>query len=108
MKKLTTTVMTVCCIFWLSAAFAATAQRTYQEAGHFYVIDFDYSTDYATIPLTNPPGQPHYNAEITVYEIVDGNKKQLAIFGGQYTANGCFEDDPKYLVDKAKQITKNR
>jgi hypothetical protein len=81
-----------------------TAERTYQDSTGFYIINFVYNTSYCTIPATNPPGQPHYGATITVYEIVDGKKQRIGEpFGGTYTEKGCFEDAPDYLVKTAKE-----
>jgi hypothetical protein len=84
-----------------------TAERTYQDSTGFYIIHFEYNTASCSIPLTNPPGQPHYFATITVYKIVEGKKTQIGEpFSGQYTENGCFEDEPSYLINSAKQQSK--
>lgn len=105
MKKTILMAMVGCiCLLSAGVALSAQAQRAYQNSGHFYIIDFDYNTEWATVPVTNPPGQPHYSAKITVSEIVDGEKKELATFGGQYTEKGCFEDDPASLVTQALKI----
>jgi len=32
-------------LLWSSLAFAAEAERTYQEDGHFYVIHFNYDPE---------------------------------------------------------------
>lgn len=82
-----------------------TAERTYQDGTGFYIINFVYNTSYCTIPATNPPGQPHYGATITVYEIIDGKKQIIGeSFGGTYTEKGCFEDAPDFLVKNAKKL----
>lgn len=82
-----------------------TAERTYQDSTGFYIINFVYNTSYCTIPATNPPGQPHYGATITVYEIIDGKKQIIGEpFGGTYTEKGCFEDAPDYLIKIAKEL----
>ena len=73
-------------------------ERTWQDATGFYVIGFDIDMTSALIPMTNPPGQPHYAARITVALIVDGQKHVLDILRGQWTPEGCFEDDPATLV----------
>jgi hypothetical protein len=78
-----------------------TAIRTLERADGFYVVEYRYG-GFATVPLTNPPGPPHYGAEITVFRVVDGKRQQIGQpFGGEYTVNGCFEDDPKVLVEYA-------
>lgn len=81
-----------------------TAQRTYAENGHYYIIHFLYDTMLAYIPATYPEGKLHYDAVITVNEVIDGKEILIATFGGQYTHDGCFEDDPKYLVETAIKI----
>lgn len=79
------------------------AERTHQDSTGFYLIHFEYDSRFCTIPMTNPPGQPHYSAEITVYKIMDGKKQMIGEpFPGEYTPNGCFEDDPVYLIQEAK------
>jgi hypothetical protein len=97
---------TLVIIFVLSsAAYAADAERTYQGDGHFYIIHFTYNTEFAMIPSV-VGAQPHYTASITVSEIIDGAKKEISSFGGQYTEKGCFEDDPKSLVEQALKLQK--
>lgn len=82
-----------------------TAERTYQDSTGFYIIHFEYDASFCTIPDTYPSGQPHYQAMITVYQIIDGAKVVIGeSFGGQYTEKGCFEDDPTYLVATAKKL----
>jgi hypothetical protein len=90
--------------FYFIESYAIQASRNYQDETGFYVIDFDFDNSYYLVPATNPPGQPHYQATITVYQIVDGKKIIIGeSFDGQYTEKGCFEDDPKYLIDKARK-----
>ncbi|HOZ62000.1 MAG TPA: hypothetical protein PK914_07745 [Smithellaceae bacterium] len=74
-----------------------TVYRNYSDSsnGGFYV------------PFTNPPGQPHYSADITVYKIDKCDTVQIGYpFEGKYTPKGCFEDDPKYLISEAKKSVK--
>ncbi|MHA2069183.1 MAG: hypothetical protein ACXABY_32895 [Candidatus Thorarchaeota archaeon] len=81
--------------------YYAETERTYQRADGFYLIHFSYNTQYADVPLTDPPGAPHYGADITIYKIVDGKKvKQCPMFNGVYVPGGCFEDDSNYLINK--------
>jgi hypothetical protein len=82
------------------------AERTYQGDGHFYIIHFTYDAGLSMIPATSPVGQLHYSALITVSEIVNGAKKEIATFNGQYTERGCFEDDPQTLVEMALKMKK--
>lgn len=49
-------------------------------------------------PKTDP-------AIITVYEVIRGEKIIIGKpFDGKYTEKGCFEDNPKYLLEKAKKL----
>ena len=100
----------LCGLFFLISSAHATNQllrfsplteyheRTWQDATGFYVIGFDVDMTSVSIPMTNPPGQSHYAARITVAQIVDGRKHVLDTFYGQWTPGGCFEDDPATLV----------
>lgn len=82
------------------------AERTVTYSNRFFVISYDYNTSSCLIPLTYPPGEPHYSATITVYEVIKGEKiKVCEPFSGQYIEKGCFEDNPETLV---KQALKNK
>lgn len=81
------------------------AERTYTYSNRFFVVCYDYCTDYYMIPATLPPGEPHYSATITVYEVIKGEKiKVCEPFSGQYIEKGCFEDAPESLVQQALKI----
>lgn len=85
------------------------AERTYQDSTGYYIIKFLYNSQYCMIPSTYPSGQPHYSAIIEVYKIIDGKEKIMGkSFGGIYTSNGCFEDDPKYLIKEALKLEKKK
>ena len=86
-----------------SPSLAATHTRTYTTDGHVYVVEYDVEdTGSYAVPLTLPVGQPHYNATITVSEVVEGRQQLVtAPFAGQWTPRGCFEDDPESLVKEA-------
>jgi hypothetical protein len=80
------------------------ATRTYNDSTGWYHIEFDYDTRFATAPLTYPQGQPHYQAIISVYHIIEMRDSLLCQpFDGKYTEKGCFEDDPASLVAQAKE-----
>jgi hypothetical protein len=82
-----------------------TAEVNFQDSTGFYIIHFSYNNGWCTIPATNPPGCPHYDATITVYQIQDGKKELLGEpFGGTFTDGKCYEDEPGYLVRKAKVL----
>lgn len=78
------------------------AKRTLELPGHFILIEAEYDESWATVPATNPPGQPHYSAMIKVSEVLDGEQRLIAqIDDGTWTPNGCFEDDPLMLTELA-------
>ena len=78
------------------------AERSVFVDGRFYKINYEYQPQYAMVPLTSPPGQPHYTAVIQVYVLKEnGFTKVGESFGGYYTDAGCFEDDPTTLVNQA-------
>ena len=82
-----------------------TSEKNYNDSTGFYVIRFDYDDSWWTIPATYPPGPPHYDATITVYQIKDGKKEVLGEpFVGFFTDGKCYEDEPGYLVRKAKVL----
>src|SRR5689334_5985030 len=62
------------------------ASRTVDIPHHFYIVEYDYDSGSATVPLTWPAGQSHYSAKISVFEVVDGEKRLLdKPFDGEYT-----------------------
>ncbi len=73
-----------------------------------YVIEFYYNKAYANIPATMPLGKPHYDATITVYEIVEGKKEKVGeSFRGVYTTTGCcmsLEQNVKRAIENAKEL----
>lgn len=87
-------------ILLLGFTFGEYAERTYQEDGlGFFVIEYNYTTEWFTQPLTNPIGDPHYSATITIYQIINDKKVLLdKPFSGVYIVNGCWEDKPETLV----------
>lgn len=76
------------------------AVRNYTLQGTNYLARFRYRTGAAFVPLTNPLGQPHYEAKANLYRVeASGN---LTTIGEdipcQYTENGCFEDGIEALL----------
>lgn len=77
-----------------------------------YEIEFTYREDVCWIPATYPPGVPHYDAQVQVWEVKRGKidygtfelKELIAKFGGTYTKGLCYEDEPIYLIKKALKI----
>lgn len=90
------------------SVYASNATRNYQYGKRFFVIEFERNEDWCTVPaIAN--AQPHWGAKISVFEIING--KQILVcdpFDGEYTAKGCFEDDPKMLVEKAIRIKQDK
>lgn len=79
-----------------------------------YVVVFDVCSDCTvSVPLTNPLGQPHYQAKIRIF-VETGNETHYerallyGPFSGQWTKDGCFEDDPKTLVEFALEEKKKQ
>lgn len=63
-----------------------------------YQVRYEWDRLRASIPLTNPPGQPHYDATVSVWK----NGVQIGTnMTGVYTEKGCFEDEPCHFVDRA-------
>lgn len=83
-------------------------ERTYSANGHNYVITFlVHENGLVIVPATYPAGQPHFPADISVSEIIAGKRQQLGKdFKGLWTPNGCFEDNPKVLVEAALDLLK--
>lgn len=83
------------------------ASRTVEAPGHFYIVDYAYSTGMAFKTLMGCIGgadcnKAHYDATIKVFEIVNGVRIQLGPErSGKYTVEGCFEDDPLMLIEAA-------
>lgn len=86
---------------FLAAAILASAQhatRNYDGRGTNYVAEFTYDDSVANVPLTNPPGQPHYQATFDLYRIIEGGRLLIAqTVPGIYTPNGCSEDSLESL-----------
>lgn len=82
-----------------------TAERTVEIPGHYYVVRYEYSPAVATIPAIFG-AKSHYQADIEVFEVVDGSKLQIGkTFPGVYVDGGCFEDKPETLVKQALKST---
>lgn len=84
-----------------TACFAESAERSLEYDSRFFIVEYQYETQWAMIPATSSPGAPHYSAQITVYEIKNGKKIELFKTSGTYVEGGCFEDDPKIYIKKA-------
>jgi len=104
------------------------AYKTYKDSTGDYKIKYEYDPLVYMVPLTNPPGQSHYYATITVYKIhketvlVRKSKFKTKIefkleptnieeqigesFQGYYTVNGCFEDTPEDIINQAYKTYK--
>lgn len=92
---------------WSSTESTAHASRTVEAPGHFYIVEYEYSTKVATMTLVGCDhcNKAHYAAAIDVFEIVSGVRKRIGIkHYGKYTVEGCFEDDPMALVDLALMV----
>jgi hypothetical protein len=78
-----------------------TAERTVEIPGHYYVVRYEYGTGMVTTPAVYG-AKAHYDAQIEVFEVIDGSKHQIGTkFAGQYVEGGCFEDKPETLIQSA-------
>jgi hypothetical protein len=80
------------------------ARKIYKDSTGEYKILYVYDSRIYMEPATWPPGDPHYNATITVFK--KDYKKWIQLgpsFEGTYVKNGCFEDVPADQVAKAKK-----
>ena len=80
-----------------------TVSKYYSDATGDYQIFYDVDRSSCLVPATNPPGQPHHDAYITVYALLKNGKKYMvgAPMKGTYVPNGCFEDVPENWVKAA-------
>ena len=79
-------------------------QQNFQMDDGFYVIKVRYDSTWCSVPSV-VGAVPHYQAEFSVYQVVDG--KEILVgkpFGGQFTHFKCYEDVPKDLIQKAKTL----
>lgn len=76
---------------------------TFSDSTGFFTIKFVYNESWCSFPLTNPLGCAHYEAEVTVNQIIDGKPVLLGkSFSWTYTKQKCYEDKPAMLVRYAK------
>ena len=84
-----------------------THERTFSDADGSYVIRYHVRNDaLISAPVTYPAGQFHYSARIEVLKVVDKKRILLDAIDGFWTKRGCFEDDPRNLVLRAKEKKK--
>ncbi len=115
---------TILFLLCATLSFAEVHERRVTVHGREWLVQYDVGACEApkfenctvSVPATMPPGQPHYSAKITVIDTgmisstcsgvvvtcaVYGEKIQVGqTFSGQWTPDGCFEDDPVALVEK--------
>lgn len=73
-----------------------TATRKVAIDGKNFTVKYIYGSGVAMMPAVAGPIQPHYSAQIEVY---DQKGKFLGSTHGMYVPDpGCFEDDPKSYV----------
>jgi|SRR5690348_17638376 len=89
------------------------AHRNYREDGRRYIVEYMYSMDLTETPAfvtaTDRENNPHYQAEISVYELNGGARTLIApSFDGYYTELGCVEDKPSTLVHRALSLAERR
>ena len=77
------------------------------ERGCFLFV-FRYDTNVVEIPMTSPPGPPHYNSIVSVYKKKNNSYNLISSFNCQFTNGLCYEDDPRGLVTEALSLHKER
>lgn len=70
----------------------------------WYIVEYRYKKCGVHFMPAILGAQPHFFATITVRH----RGKDIAVFDGQYTEKGCFEDDPEMLVKKALKIRERK
>jgi len=90
------------------------AYKKHKDSVGNYLIEYRYNSCFYSQPLTYPPGDPHYKAVITVYNLITVTKKRKFVttdtvligkpFSGTYVKDGCFEDDPDDWVTYANTL----
>jgi hypothetical protein len=95
----------LCAGIQLQAQSMKTDEVTFSDSTGFFTINFVYNEARCTIPLTYPAGCPHYDAEVTVNQIIDGKPILLGKpFPWTYTKQKCYEGNPATLVRYAKVL----
>jgi hypothetical protein len=96
-------IVTAMLLAWAASAYSQTdlstnQQRTITVSNVTYTINYALkSTKFYMVPLTIPPGQPHYACMATVF--VGTNK--VGVLETEWTENGCYEDSPMMVVGRS-------
>jgi hypothetical protein len=91
------------------AQLSQTYMRTFEADGHFYVIEYFVGSNADVRGPSTLRAQPHYAATIQVFEVLNGRRMLIAKpFGGIWTPDGCFEDEPQALVKQAYELAKGQ
>lgn len=102
---------------WVSTTYVGhfdSAKRNITFERNEYMVKYIYDPTFCMVPMTNPPGFPHYDATITVYQktLVNNKYKYIQIgepMMGQYVSGGCFEDVPEDYIKHALSLeSKNK
>ena len=73
------------------------------QTGH-YLIKYEYDGHgLCYVPATYPPGESHYPATISVFEICYADTVLLSNFEGTFSVGGCCMAAPGSIVQTAKQ-----
>lgn len=101
-------------LLFAAVAVAEVHERKVGVDGKHYLVKYDvpecspkdgWSNCTVSAPATFPPGQSHYKATITVYVYGQSGDSAWLVpfrpFPGQWTEQGCSEDDPTTLVKYA-------
>jgi hypothetical protein len=84
--------------------------REVRVDGAAYVVTYGYRPSrVVSIPTTDPPGTPHYNARVTVRRLDANGPTQIGEpMDGTYVEGGCFEDRPEDYVRLALESAKRK
>jgi len=83
------------------------AYKYYKKDGVNYKIEYRYKYGTCFVPNTYPAGEPHYDADIYVWEKLNDNTMILINdipIEGTYVPQGCWEDVPSIWVKKALNL----
>lgn len=96
-----------------SKASEKVVKRTFADNTGYYIVKYSYNPDGTFyVPATSPYGKPHWPCIIDVYRS-DNALDPICVrvcdtFKGQFTEDGCFEDNPENVVKQALKNAKEK
>lgn len=86
-----------------------TVEKKYSDVTGKYIVSFSYDPhDGASFVPAAHSSKEHFPARVTVYKIVGTKRTKLVdTFNWTFIPDGgCYEDEPKWLVERAKNPKK--